>query len=391
MATAKKLPSGSWRIRVFDFKDSDGKKHYKSFTCDDPSAKGKRKCEAMAAEWAVEKENQTAANCDMLFKDCVEMYISERSNVLSPATIRKYKDMQEQFGDLEKYKVSELNQDIIQEFVNKLSLTLAPKTVRDRYGFVKAVIGRFAPAIIIKATLPKQKKVKRYIPSEDEVKKLFEFVKGTDMELPILFGSICMMRRSEICALSKSDFNGNTIHIYRTMVMNDDAKWVVKIPKTYAGDREIVVPQKIVDDFMALPGDTLGITPNIITSKFTHILDNAGLPHFRFHDLRHFGASARHSLNIPDAYTMESGGWGDDRVLKEVYRHTLSGAEKKMNEIVLDYYDEFLGKEKFEYEELYKAFEIVDKFCKEAGKNMDELKQFVYEKKKEYDTKYDTK
>ena len=32
MATARKLPSGSWRIQVFDHKDVDGKKHYKSFT-----------------------------------------------------------------------------------------------------------------------------------------------------------------------------------------------------------------------------------------------------------------------------------------------------------------------------------------------------------------------
>ena len=56
MATAKKLPSGSWRIRAFDYTDTDGKKHYRSFTCDDPSAKGKRKCELMAAEWAAEKE-----------------------------------------------------------------------------------------------------------------------------------------------------------------------------------------------------------------------------------------------------------------------------------------------------------------------------------------------
>ena len=32
MATPKKLPSGSWRIQVFDHVDVDGKKHYKSFT-----------------------------------------------------------------------------------------------------------------------------------------------------------------------------------------------------------------------------------------------------------------------------------------------------------------------------------------------------------------------
>ena len=73
MATAKKLPSGSWRCLVFshyeNVVDKDGKpvidpktkkqkqkRIYKSFTCDDPSARGKRKVEAMAAEWADNKE-----------------------------------------------------------------------------------------------------------------------------------------------------------------------------------------------------------------------------------------------------------------------------------------------------------------------------------------------
>ncbi len=32
MAKAKKLPSGKWRVRVYDYTDEDGKRHYKSFT-----------------------------------------------------------------------------------------------------------------------------------------------------------------------------------------------------------------------------------------------------------------------------------------------------------------------------------------------------------------------
>ena len=35
------------------------KKVYKSFTCDDPTPKGKRKCEAEAAAWAQDKESNS--------------------------------------------------------------------------------------------------------------------------------------------------------------------------------------------------------------------------------------------------------------------------------------------------------------------------------------------
>ena len=32
MAKPKKMPSGKWRVRVYDYTDSDNKKHYRSFT-----------------------------------------------------------------------------------------------------------------------------------------------------------------------------------------------------------------------------------------------------------------------------------------------------------------------------------------------------------------------
>lgn len=65
MATAKKLPSGSWRYQVYSHTEeillpngsTKQKRIYKSFTCADPSKKGKRICEQKAAAWAADKEN----------------------------------------------------------------------------------------------------------------------------------------------------------------------------------------------------------------------------------------------------------------------------------------------------------------------------------------------
>lgn len=54
MATAKKLPSGSWRCQVYDYTDKNGKRHYKSFTSTDQSTKGKREAERMAADYVAE-------------------------------------------------------------------------------------------------------------------------------------------------------------------------------------------------------------------------------------------------------------------------------------------------------------------------------------------------
>ena len=90
---------------------------------------------------------------------------------------------------------------------------------------------------------------------------------------------------------------------------------------------------------MTLLNDGVNMTPNITTSRFEHVLNSAGIDHFRFHDLRHYSASIQHALGIPDAYIMQAGGWGDDRVLKDVYRHTFEESEKKMGNIAINYFD----------------------------------------------------
>lgn len=83
MATAKKLPSGSWRCQVLshteEYTKPDGtigkRKIRKSFTCDDPTKRGKRICEQMAAEWAASKEQSSTAAGSLKFRDALEDYI----------------------------------------------------------------------------------------------------------------------------------------------------------------------------------------------------------------------------------------------------------------------------------------------------------------------------
>ena len=98
MATAKKLPSGSWRCRVYDYTDENGKKHYKSFTSDNPKPAGKREAEAAAAAYAVSKK--TAAPRSLTFQTALEAYIEKRSVVLSPSSIREYKRAMKNYDDL---------------------------------------------------------------------------------------------------------------------------------------------------------------------------------------------------------------------------------------------------------------------------------------------------
>ena len=315
------------------------KRIYESFTCDDPTTHGKRKAEALAAEFA-ERKNHAKRPENYTFNDALTKYIEEREAVLSPASIRKYRSMQRNcLRPLASYMLKDMNQDIIQGHINQAAFSMSPKSIRDMNGLIAAVLGRFYPDLHLRTTLPKKLRPNLYIPSDEDIKKLISSVEGTKMELPVLLAAFGALRRGEICALSKADFYGNTIHVSKTMVLDTESKWIIKAPKSYAGDRYVTVPIFVAKKFEQLDSDRIEVTPNEITNRFKTILKNSGLPHFRFHDLRHYNASVQHALGIPDAYIMQAGGWGNDQVLKEVYRHALPDVQQAMENKALKHFE----------------------------------------------------
>lgn len=338
MATAKKLPSGSWRCQVYSHTEEipqpDGtikkKRIYESFTCDDPSAKGKRKCEKMAAEWAANKEQ--FHRTELTFGECLDNYITSRENILSPRSIMDYKSIQKNYiPSLMKIRISDMTQEQIQKAINIEALKLSPKTVRNIHGLISAVLKIYRPEFALNTSLPKKKQTDLYIPTDDEVKRLLESVHGTEMELPVLLAAFGPMRRGEICALDASDIKGNVVHVCKNMVETEKHEWIIKTPKSYAGDRFIDYPDFVAEKWKGKTGRIVNLHPDNITDKFKYCLKRAGLPHFRFHDLRHYSASIQHALGIPDSYIMQRGGWGNDGTLKAVYRHALADKMAEMN------------------------------------------------------------
>lgn len=135
------------------------------------------------------------------------------------------------------------------------------------------------------------------------------------------------LRRSEICGLEDTDFNGNIAHIQRAVVLDENKQWVNKTTKSVAGNRYVPFPNFVIDRIRDRKG------------RIVHFLvARSGLPRFRFHDLRHYCASIQHALGVPDAYIMQRGGWGSDAVLKQVYRHALSDQSEALNHVINDHF-----------------------------------------------------
>ena len=339
MATARKLPSGQYRVRVYVGKDKDGKDIRKSFT-----APSKKEAEYLASEYMINMR-MPAAISSITFGEALEKYISGRESVLSPATIRGYRQYADHnFGTLNDRLLEDLTQDDIQNFVNDACESgLSSKTVRNMHGLISSVFKKYRK-MHLDTALPAKVKPELYLPSNEEVIKVITCVrqKGDhDMLIAILMAAYGPMRRSEICALTDADISRNVIHVNKAMVRKHDNSWTIKhYPKTEAGDRYIEMPDFVIKELKGISGPLVNLNPDLVSDYFGKFLKRAGVSHFRFHDLRHYSASIQHAIGIPDAYIMQRGGWESDTVLKQIYRHAMDKETQKNNKKINDYFSE---------------------------------------------------
>lgn len=333
MPTARKLPSGSWRVRVYGHKDADGKEHYKSFT-----ASSKKEAERLAAEFV-------PTDCGPLtFGQAAGEYISLRQNTLSPRTVEDYRRTLRLYcGRLSSRQIDRITGRDVQTVINDLSKRLSPKTVSNIHAFISAVLKAYRPSLALNTRLPQRTRPDLYIPTDNDVTALVERLRGSAMELPVLLAAFGPMRRGEICALSTENISGNIVHVCENMVKvmepGKPREWIIRHPKSYQGDRFIEYPDFVAKLWRDKDGRLVNMTPDVLTTEFKRYLRQMGLPDFRFHDLRHYSASIQHALGVPDAYIMQRGGWSTDTVLKSIYRHAMSDRQKEMSQIINGHFE----------------------------------------------------
>ena len=335
MASARKLKSGSYRCLVYDYTDGTGKRHYKSFT-----APTKKEAEFLAAQYAIDKKEKPTLP-EYTLKTAIENYCNLKSTVLSPATIREYRRMSnmyyEKLGDI---CLKDISSDVVQAWVNEFSINHSPKTVRNAYGLISAVIDAFADDIRLKVTLPQKIQPSLYVPSDDDIKAILAYFneKDKDMELAVYLAAFGTLRRSEICALTAEDVKGNTIYVNKAMVDKGNSEWVIKTTKTTSSTRTVEMPEFVIKKFPA-SGYIVRINPDKVTRRFENAFKQLNIKPFRFHDLRHYAASIMHAIGVPDQYIMQRGGWGSDRTLKAIYRGTIEEYTQKYTDITLSHFD----------------------------------------------------
>lgn len=327
---ATRLPSGSYRAQVFIGKDEKGRRLYKSFTGDSAN-----EADLKALQYKARLMPSEAGNKSLLKTS--HDFLKSTQNTLSPSTQRGYRSIHRKLGtDYKNFaaqNIGSIDKKTLQKFLDKLSADHASKTVRNYYGYISTVM-RFAELTPPDCDFPQRKRPKLNIPDEKTIKELFEYVKGTDLEVPVMLAALVPMRRGEICAAQLEDLDENNIlHIHRSLAVTDDCEVVEKPPKTESSDRYVELPKELADKIRA-QGYVCNISIKAISNQFNRALKKAGIEHFRFHDLRHAFVSIAHASGIPDAYIMSRGGWATSYTVTNVYRHVLDADRLKIESTV---------------------------------------------------------
>lgn len=353
------LPSGNVRLRVYVGRRADGTLRYESFTGPD-----KREI-ARAADEYRERVHRLLAegySVDLIPKpgedmggsdtvgSLLEMWLDTcRVQQLSPSTLRQYAVIaRKSFASIAAVPVRALTLPMIQAAVNqRFKAGKAPKTIRNEIAFLHAALKQARPDLRLDALrLPAGNRQPVNIPAKDDLLRILEAAEGTPLYVPVCLAAFMGLRRSEICGLRWNDVNlkERTVHVH-TAVVRGESGYATKGTKTRAGDRLLAIPSALVPilaDARGIDPRVTQLTPAAITCRYEELLRSLELSG-RFHDLRHFHASAMIAAGAPDTYIMADMGHASIDMVRRVYGHVMEERRAAINRAVDEQTGTFLS------------------------------------------------
>lgn len=327
----RELPSGLWRcekmVRGVRISETDA----------DPAV-AHAKVNAIAAGLLARHKGHSTET----FGEAYDRFIAKNENIFSPSTLLGYKRIKENhLEDIASIPMASLSQDIIQTKVNRLAKEKSPKTVRNIYGLITSVYYDFFPDKKLSVNLPQKDGAEIKIPSEEEISKIYTACAGTRYELPILLAMDMGLRASEIRGLKWDCVDGDVLHIRNAMVDAENGP-ALKKPKSTSGHRTLHMPKRIMELIEATPRTSefvVTMSGQAMEKGFYRLCEANGIPHYRFHDLRHVFASVSIALNIPTEYIRKDMGHKSDRMIRAVYGHMMDEKRKEHADRRAEYYE----------------------------------------------------
>ena len=293
------------------------------------------KAQAQAAGKPVKK-------CDLTLSQAIDAYIAERSNTLSPSTVRGYRIIQRtRFQSTMPRVLSRISPSEWRGIVNDELGIVSRKTVKNAWAFIKSVLSAQGIDVdnAVKVSQPRKKRDANWL-EPDEIKKFVAAAADDPLCVPMLL-ALMSMRISEIDALRWENIPPHPEFIRTTgaRIRNENNEYVLKAEqKNLESDRNVplLIPElraAILRDWKP-EGKVLSVCQTTLRCAVERTCARAGVRRVTVHQLRHSFASLSAHLRIPAEISMEIGGWNNDKIMKEIYTHIArSDIERYKNEM----------------------------------------------------------
>ena len=329
---AEQLPSGKWRCRVM----VRGVSHSFIEDSEDEAVRLAMLCKLSGS---ADKEDRKKMQEILTVSSAIDKYISERDGILSPSTIKSYKSIKNhRFQSIMDIPLSEnINWQAV---INDESKEVSAKTVKNIWGLLSAVL-RDNGVETGKILLPQIIRSDHKFLQPDEIKILVKAIEGHRFELPYL---LCLhgLRRSEVCAIKKSNIKDGYILVRGSKVYNDQSQLVErKENKTTLSNRDVPI---MFDRLTVLAKECkteylCPFSPSSLCHPLNTVCRNNGLPEVGLHGLRHSYASLCYHLGLSEKQTMAYGGWSDPSVMRKIYTHLADADNKSAEDKLRNFFD----------------------------------------------------
>ena len=350
---------------VLNYRNAGGQRKTKWIALGLPEKGNKRKAEAELARLRAEFEPPKevgALSSDMLFADYLLEWLEIAKGRLAVATYSSYAAMiKKPVGPYFRQRnltLRELEARHLQMFYSEMLRKVKPNTVIHYHAIIHSALKYAVKADMLvqnvadKVDRPKKNSFQPVFLSAEEMQKMFEALRGTKLELPVLVAAFYGFRRGEVLGLKWDaiDFERGTISVIRTVTtITLDGKQTEieqQSAKTKSSLRTLPLIGSFREYFLQVKEaqelnkqicgncynheydgfvfvDELGerMRANYLTSAFPKFLESHGLRRMRFHDLRHSCASLLLANGVPLKHIQEWLGHSDFTTTANIYAH----------------------------------------------------------------------
>lgn len=350
---------------VLSYLDVNGKRHRPWISTGLPEKGNKRKAEAELARirstYEPPKEVEDL-NSDMPFADYLLQWLDIVKVRVKIATYCSYagmvKSTLEPYFRKKGYTLRGLEARHIQQFYTEKLKTVKPNSVIHYHAVIYQALKYALKTDLVpqnvatKVDRPKKNDFQPVFLDAAELQRLFEIIKGTKLELPVLVAAFYGLRRGEVVGLKWDaiDFERGCITIKRTVTsvqLNGKTQIIEQdSAKTKSSMRTLPLVGSFREYFLQVKEaqelnkkvcgncynyeydgyvfvDEMGerMKPDYLTAQFPAFIQRHGMRKMRFHDLRHSCASLLLANGVPLKQIQEWLGHSDFSTTANIYAH----------------------------------------------------------------------